>query len=218
MIKISLLRLIVLGCAVPLAAADAPPGWTDLLAGGDLSQWEVVGDGVFHVLSDGTLTGQRDPHLPKSSHDPDQSWLYTKKEFGDFDLHLEYWVRLGGNSGVAIHDQSRARYAHGAEADPNRTPSHLAYEIQIENHADTIHTGAIYRIVNASVGPQKDFDWNSLDIEVRRDGIRTRVNGVPAAEMKGDPHNVPRGPIGLQLHDRSTVILFRNIRIREVAR
>ena len=206
--------LALLASVIP-CSAGAPEGWTDLLAGGDLAQWETVGDGVFHVLSDGTLTGQRDPHLPKATHDPDQSWLFTKQEFGDFDLHLEYWVRLGGNSGVAIHDKTRARYSHGADADPARTPAHVAYEIQIENHADTIHTGSVYKIVDAPLGSQKDFDWNSLDIEVRRDGIRTRLNGVLMAEMKGDPHNVPTGPIGLQLHDRSTLVLFRNIRIRE---
>lgn len=208
--------LLLSGTALRITAAE--PGWTDLLANRDLSQWEVVGDGVFHVLSDGTLTGQRDPHLPKSAHDPDQSWLFTKQEFGDFDLHLEYWVRLGGNSGVAIHDESRARWACGPESDPTRTPAHVAYEIQIENHADRIHTGSVYQIVDAPLGPQKDFDWNSLDIEVRRSGIRTQVNGTLTADMKGDPHHVPRGPIGLQLHDRSTVILFRNIRIREVER
>ena len=57
-----------------------------------LDGWEVIGDGVWHVLSDGTLVGERDlrpvlrdaPFLhPGGSPIGDwlnvQSWLYTKR-------------------------------------------------------------------------------------------------------------------------------------------
>src|SRR5579863_10441709 len=90
--------------------------WKDLLNGKDLTGWEIVGDGVWTVMRDGVLLGQRDTRLPKSPHDPDQSWLYTKAEFGEFDLHVEWWTRLNGNSGVSIRDVSRARYSCGPEA------------------------------------------------------------------------------------------------------
>jgi hypothetical protein len=55
-----------------------------------------------------------------------------------------------------------------------------------------------------------------MDIESRHDMIRVRLNGQPVAESPGDPTRSKTGPIGLQLHDRFTWIMFRNIKIREI--
>lgn len=187
--------------------------WVSLLNGRNLDGWEVVGDGVWTVMRDGTLVGQRD--LRKSEN---QSWLYTKKQFGDFDLHVEWWTRLGGNSGVSILDASRGQYACGPHPDHTRTPSHVGYEIQIDNGVDEYPTGSIYLFAKAKSGLQFDNDWNSLDVETREQVIRVKVNGHAASELAGD-HGRPKvGPIGLQLHDRSSLIMFRNIRIKEIPR
>ena len=56
----------------------------------------------------------------------------------------------------------------------------------------------------------------SLEIESRKDAIRVRLNGQPAAEYPGDPARSLTGPIGLQLHDQFTLVMFRNIRIRQL--
>jgi hypothetical protein len=45
-----------------------------------------------------------------------------------------------------------------------------------------------------------------------------RLNGELVAESPGDPKRSKTGPIGLQLHDENALIMFRNIRIREIAR
>jgi hypothetical protein len=58
--------------------------------------------------------------------------------------------------------------------------------------------------------------WNSLDIESRKSGIKVMVNGQLAAEHPGEPGRPLAGPIGLQLHDQFTFLLFRNIGIREL--
>jgi hypothetical protein len=39
--------------------------------------------------------------------------------------------------------------------------------------------------------------------------IHVRLNGQPLAESPGDPARSKTGPIGLQLHDRFTWIMFR---------
>jgi hypothetical protein len=57
--------------------------------------------------------------------------------------------------------------------------------------------------------------WNSLEIESRDKNIRVRVNGQVVAESPGDPKRPKTGPIGLQLHDQFTLMMFREIRIRE---
>lgn len=196
-----------------LAILLAAPGWRPLFNGKNLDGWEVIGEGVWTVLRDGTLVGQCDPRRP-CAH---QSWLYTKEEFGEYDLYLEFWTRLGGNSGVSIRDTSRARWAVGAEWDPERTPSHIGYEIQISNgYPDRYPTGSIY-LLSAAREPDMRNDWNVLEIESRFDRIRVKLNGKPTAEHPGLPDRPRVGPIGLQLHDSLSLVMFRNIRIREIS-
>lgn len=186
----------------------------NLLNGKNLDGWDVVGEGFWNVLDDGTLVGQRDLSKPTER----QCWLYTKKEFGEYDLHLEYWLRWGGNSGVSIRDTSRAHYAQGQNWDAKRTPSHIGYEIQIANDGDEYPTGSVYLFAKSKSGVQRDFNWNSLDIQSRNNMIRVTLNGQLVAESPGDPARSKTGPIGLQLHDHKTLAMFRNIRIQEMAK
>ena len=183
------------------------------LLNGSLAGWEPIGDGVWTVMRDGTLVGQRDPQ--KADH---QAWLYTSKsDYGEFDLHLEWWTRLGGNSGVSIRDTSRAQYGSGAGWDANRTPAHIGYEIQILNsYRDKYPSGSVYLFDAAKPGHQIENDWNSFDIESRTDGITVKLNEFVVSQFKGDPARSKTGPIGLQLHDGTSVVMFRHIRIKEL--
>ena len=200
-------------CLAIVSVQCSSAAWVTLLNGKNIEGWEIVGEGFWNVMSDGTLVGQRDP--AKSTER--QCWLYTKKEYGEYDLHVEYWLRWGGNSGVSIRDTSRAQYAQGGKWDPKRTPSHIGYEIQIANDGDEYASGSVYLFAKAKTGMQHDFDWNSLDIESRNDHIRVKLNGQVVAESAGDPKRSKTGPIGFQLHDHKAVALFRNIRIQEVS-
>lgn len=197
-----------------LAPGSAAAEWVDLLQNG-LEDWEVIGDGVWGLMKDGTLVGDR---KPKESHD--QAWLYTRRnDYGEFDLSLEYWTRLGGNSGVSIRDHTRAKWAVYPNHDRLKTPARNGYEIQISNgYADKYASGSIYLFATASKNLQKPLDWNLLEIESRNDKIRVRLNGEWVAEHPGDPKRPKTGPIGLQLHDPNSVVMFRNIRIREIRR
>ncbi len=194
-------------------------GWENLLNGKNLDGWEVVGDGLWNVMHDGTLVGQRDLAIKYESHLPvNQSWLYTKKEFGEYDLHVEWWTRHGGNSGVSIRDTSRAIHSLiGPQSDAKLTPAHVGYEIQISNgYKDKYPSGSVYLFDAAKTGSQIPDDWNTFDIEVRDSGIKVSLNGVPVSQYQGEPGRPLKGPIGLQLHDPTTVVMFRNIRIKEV--
>ncbi len=198
-----------------LLSAAAPSSWTPLFNGKNLDGWESIGTGIWTVMSDGTLLGQRDLK-EKLAH---QSWLYTKKEYGQFDLQLDYWTRYGGNSGIAFHDPSRGKWSIDTpEWDPKRTPSHLGYEIQILNEPNVkeFGTGSIYLFEHAKLGVEKMNDWNHMEIQVRANMIRVLVNGQLVAANPGDPNRPKTGPIGLQLHDRSALVMFRHIRIRQV--
>src|ERR1051325_259235 len=90
-------------CMACLWGADGKP----MFNGKNLDGWEVLGDGQWTVMADGALLGQRIADLrkmlapggPLSTPQQfrgwvdTQSWLYTKRnDFGEFDLHLEYWT------------------------------------------------------------------------------------------------------------------------------
>jgi hypothetical protein len=212
-----------------LAAAALPAAdWADLL-GGNLNQWEILGDGIWKVRSDGVLVAYRKPDkdllfssgdavTKKQFHDWDvvQSWIYTKKDYDEFDLHLDFWVRTPGNSGVSIRDPSQAKYGMAHPPDFSKTPSKLGYEIQINSEwPDPWPTGSIYGLAKAKEGAQKSGEWNSLNIESRRGGIKVFVNGELVAEHAGDPKRPATGPIGLQLHDQTSFVMFRNVFLLE---
>jgi hypothetical protein len=195
----------------------------------DLTAWERNGDGIWTVLKDGTLIGQR-PHpsgkTPLGVAFPvdakqyghwlgAQSWLYTKEEFDQFDLHVEYWLPIGGNSGVSIRDSSRGKQSYGPP--PNQTPAHIGYEIQLLDAPTAKNpSGSIYDVAPAPGGLEIRDDWNKMDIESRRGMIRVRLNGKLAAESPGAPGRPLTGPVGLQLHDAFSWVMFRNIRIRVI--
>jgi hypothetical protein len=191
-----------------------PPdlGWKPLFNAKNLDGWEIRGPGVWTVMPDGVLMGQHahpEPTAPfptpgpiDQAHfrDDPQAWLYTKAEFGEFDLHLEYWTPPGDNSGVSIRDRSRA---------------HVGYEIRIvDDDKGKFGSGSVDAFVGAKTGIQRRGEWNSMEIESRNDTIRVRLNGQVVAEYRADPTRSKTGPIGLQLHDQFTLALFRNIRIR----
>lgn len=226
--------LLSLSCtATGQVTPPASPGWRPLFDGKTLEGWEPRGDCHWSVLPDGTLLGQRTAGAAPADSKAyaswlgRQAWLYTKADFGEFDLHLEYWIPAGGNSGVSIRDHSRA---HGAidETDaarpdlaafPKTTPAHIGYEIQIiDDDHEKYPTGSIYSLVPAKTGIHRSGQWNTLEIESRTAGLRVRLNGQIVAEGPGDAARSKTGPIGLQLHDRFSIAMFRNLRIRELKR
>src|SRR4030081_3675678 len=118
--------------AMLMSAQDRP-----LFNGKNLDGWEIRGDGIWTVMKDGTLIGQR-PHpdsspvgefpipLAKSrAWASPQSWLYTvANDFDQFNLHVEYWIPPGGNSGISIRDTWRGRCGPpGAERAFSRSAS-----------------------------------------------------------------------------------------------
>ena len=164
------------------------------------------------------ISGQRDLSLKyEGKPEVNQSWLYTKQEFGEFDLHVEWWTRKGGNSGVSLRDTSRAIHSTiGPQTDKNKTPSHVGYEIQISNgYKDKYPSGSVYLFDVAKTGGQHEDDWNTFDIEVRDSGIKVKLNGELVSQYAGEPGRPLKGPIGLQLHDPTSLVMFRNIRIKQ---
>lgn len=136
--------------------------------------------------------------------------LATNEEFGDFDLHLDFSLPPGCNSGVFLRGR---------------------YEIQLIDSAVRVQgrplkpvqrCGAIY----GQIAPSRDVfkganQWNSLDVRIEGKTVSVRMNGVTiirAAKLKGVNDGELRkgdsstGPIVLQSH-RVTGAKFRNITV-----
>lgn len=211
-------------------------GWKPLFNGKNLDGWGPRGECIWTVMQDGVLLGVRShPQVPETSVDAAwpidkaafhswfmrQAWLYTKREFGEFDLHVEYYTPPKANSGVSLRDRS---WAHGVIGEPDSarpdlaqypktSPAHIGYEIQVIDAGDS---GAVYSFVRPKLGAERMGEWNSMEIESRNERIRVRLNGQLVSEYPGDPARSKVGPIGLQLHDQGTSVMYRNIRIREM--
>jgi len=186
--------------------------WRDITPDVSLRGWENIGAGIWNVTSDRILIGERD--WPNSKH---QAWLYTKNDYGQYDLRFEYWLRHNSNSGISIRDTSRAAFACGDAHIGDKTPSHIGYEIQILAAKSSKNpTGSLYLFQDAKTGFERFGDWNKMEIQVRDNLITVLVNGHKVMEHPGDPKRPKVGPIGLQLHDPHTVVMFRHIEVREV--
>lgn len=180
--------------------------WVELFNGRDLQGWRE--NRFAHEprweVREGILIGKGG-----------QGYLATEKELSDFELTAE--VRISdtgsarGNSGIYIRCQ------------PHRDPAQEyppGYEVQCD-HADRNNpTGSIYNLgvpgARAPMPQVKDGDWFTLRIVAQGNHLRSWVNGKPAADCRDPQNRHPKGYILLQMHHRTGVVEFRNIRAREL--
>lgn len=212
--KILTLTLTIFGTQILWAQTPAPKGAIILFDGKDASKWCHRGNRgeCKWVIKDGYM-----------EVNPGTSDIITKEEFGDFRLHVEFWLpsmteegQGRGNSGV---------YSHGR------------YEIQVlDSFKNPTYPfggcGAIYEQkdpdVNAILPPET---WNTYDITFRaprfnkagevvekpritvfHNGLRIHNNVLieKSSTRSGQDGPQPkRGPILLQNHGNP--IRFRNI-------
>ena len=209
--------LLALSAALPAFAdepePDSPPkGFSKLFNGKDTEGWKAhngkteawtVKKGVLGVNGSG-------------------GWLMTEKEYGDFELRLQYKLPKGGNSGVALRSPRQG------------DPAYTGMEIQIlDDKADVYkniqpwqHTGSIYGVVASKKQPSKPVgEWNSYRITCKGRKVTVELNGTKVVDANLDDHKAKhakthpgilrdKGHIGLQEHGGR--VEFRHIYIKEL--
>ena len=75
-------------------------GWTDLFDGQTLNGWVHLNGSHRYTVEDGAIVG-------RTVAGSRNSFLCTKKEFGDFELELEVMVDSVTNSGIQIRSKVR---------------------------------------------------------------------------------------------------------------
>lgn len=210
-----------------LIAADAPAGFTSLFNGKDLAGWHG-----YNPHSVTKLTGEKkEAMLKKMRDDFAQHWsvkdgeIYnpgtgpyatTDKEYGDFELTLEYNMAPKGDSGV---------YLRGAPQVQIWDPT----DEKAFKHGAQLGSGALWN--NSPGKPGKDplvladkpaGEWNTLRVVMVGARVSVWLNGkqtVDHATMENYYDRkaalAAKGPICLQTH--GAPIRWRNVAIREIA-
>jgi len=193
-------------------AAEGDGGWVSLFNGKDLEGWEQINGKAKYEAKDGAIVGTSVLNSPNS-------FLCTKKKYGDFELEFEVKVDPRLNSGVQIRSESKPEY--------NKGRVH-GYQVEI---AVGGFSGGIYdearrgKFLNAEKPSAevhkllKKEEWNKYRIVCQGDRIQTWVNGVQVTDLRDAM--TPSGFIGLQVHgvgklEDPLVVQWRNLRLREL--
>ncbi len=134
---------------------------------------------------------------------------YAKQPYKDFTLRLEY--KLSGernNSGVFVRFPNPPKSPWDAVNE--------GYEIQIDDYAPPRqHTGAIYSFKSPEKVPTpKPGEWNTYEITVKGQDYTVVLNGEQVNTYKGSRGS--SGFVGLQNHDPTSIVRFRNVRIKSL--
>jgi hypothetical protein len=200
-------------CPAHSADKDAPKGFEALFNGKDLKGWKVNEGGKMEVwgAEKGVLF----------VNGGGGGWLMTEKEYGDFELRLEFKIPEKGNSGVALRSPMKG------------DPAYVGMEIQIlddpwykKNYKDlrnTQLTGSIYDVVPPSKDVTKPAgEWNKYRIVAKGRKVTVELNGTKIVDANLDDHKDKakkhpgllreKGHLGLQSHDGR--VEFRNIYVK----
>jgi hypothetical protein len=195
-----------------LAVLGASGDWIPLFNGTTLEGWEQKNGLARYDVKDGMIVGTS---VPNSAN----SFLCTKKKYGDFELEFEVKVDKELNSGVQIRSESKPDYQNGR-----------VHGYQVEIAVDGF-SGGIYdesrrgKFLNGAEPTAevrqllKENQWNRYRVVCQGNRIQTWVNGIQVTDITDDATST--GFIGLQVHGvgartEPLHVSWRNIKIREL--
>lgn len=200
---------------VPVGAPTPAPegeGWIDLLDETHAPRWKnITDDKEIFEIADGML------HIHGRTFLPLRYVGLSEPPIGDFELHLEYKLAKGCNSGVFLR------------IEPN-DPLRRGFEIQVLDdfgQEPTKHTsGAVYDVVTPMFNLSRPAgEWNSYDITVVGDAVTVVMNGWKVIDTDFAKMGTPLGKFAvpykdlpksgmLALQDHGGEVWYRNIRLK----
>lgn len=225
--KTPLLLAALVSFSLPALAADE----VVLFDGESLDAWEFA-EGAWEIEEDGSLVCRMkdfeadDGSVTKRG----MGYIWTKADYGDFELSLSYKISEGANSGV---------FYRAEKADP----VHRGFEVQLMDDAGFQKThgaldarklnGSFYEGKAPEADPAKPVgEWNTFTLKCEGTRMTCAINGVQVFDVDvndwpeagknpdGSPNKFkvaikdkPRtGRIGLQNHGQ--VVWFKDIRVK----
>jgi len=203
-----LFLIILIALAPALSAKDK--GWVTLYNGKDLTGWQTTGNWL--PQKDGSLLIQ--PREGEKGWQRYSAYLWSKKKYKDFVLHVEYKYPPKGNSGI-----------HFRVGDL-KNPVNTGIEAQVLDsfgkkkvgHHDH---GGIIRTVGASKNmSKKPGEWNTMIVTCKGHHLKVQLNGEQIVDIQLDKTPMKdrplQGYIGFQDHGQPNNLHFRNIKIKEL--
>ena len=185
--KRNLFMLILLFLTTSMVAQE----WEPLFNGKNLSGWKKLNGKAEYQIKDNAIIGISKMGEPNT-------FLVTKKNYGDFILEFQFKVDDGLNSGVQFRSESYKEFnngrVHGYQFEIDPSPRAWSGGIY-----DEARRGWLYCITNPE--SQKAFKnnaWNKARIEAYGNSIRTWINDIPCANIWDDV--TTSGFIALQVH------------------
>ena len=168
--------------------------WKVILDGTTLKGWDVVGDANWSV-ADGAVQATKGAG----------GYLVTPGLYGDFEFSTEIWVSDDANSGVFVRSE-----------DPKNITAMNAYEVNVYDKRpdQSYRTGAIVDVAKPMVQVNAGGRWNTLEITARGSRIQVTMNGMKTVDIEDKSH--ARGAVALQYGQGSSMVRFRNVRIRSL--
>ena len=185
--------------------------WEPLFNGKNLKGWERLNGTAEYKVKDGVIIGT-------TCDSKVNTFLATKKTYGDFILEFEFKFDPALNSGVQFRSLSLPEYkngrVHGYQFEMD--PTARAWSGGIYDEARRMW---LYPMTFNQAGQKalKNNEWNKARIECFGPAMRTWINGIPCANLWDDM--TLEGFIALQVHAvkgeelYGKQIMWRDIRI-----
>jgi len=173
-------------------SATAQDGWETLFNGKDFSNFEQLNGDATYKIENGEMIGVSKLKTPNS-------FMCTKKKYGDFILEFEVFVENGLNSGVQFRSisnkEDRDGRVHGYQCEIETSSRKWAGGIY-----DEARRGWLYPLTRNAKGRNAFVpgEWNHYRIEAIGPYIRTWINKVQCANLVDDM--TAEGIIGFQVH------------------
>ena len=216
-----LLALAGAATLITAATADHHGGWHTLFGPEtkNLDDWVVKSGFATYEIKDGAILGT-------TAEGSGNSFLCTKKLYGDFELTFEVKCDSRLNSGVQV--RSTLKNPEGKHGGRINGP-----QVEIEASGEKgAESGYIYgEAAGGWLTPEgrrkphkhfKDGEWNTYKIVAKGPRIQTWINGVAIEDLTHEAifKTHPKGHIGLQVHGIGKkagpmTVQWRNIKIKE---
>ena len=204
--------LLCLSFILLVGLLQAQDGWQELFNGTDLDNFTQLNGNAEFRIQDYAIVGVSKLGTPNS-------FLATKKAYGDFILEFEVLVDNGLNSGVQFRSESKADYKDGRVH---------GYQCEIETSArkwaggiyDEARRAWLYPLSRNEKGRQAFVpgQWNHYRIEAIGPYLRTWINGIQCANLVDNLTS--EGFIAFQVHSigdkalEGKKVRWKNIKIK----
>lgn len=173
-----------------------------LFNGKDLNGWEVFGDVLASVDTEGNLVIESGPNKQ-------YGYLATRQYYDNFDLTCEFKQIANGNSGLFFHSIiENGDHVNGwqCEVAPKDHDTAGIYESYGRGWLSQIPANLEYAL--------QEGQWNTLRLQVKDGEVHTWLNEVPMSSLADNKIGNAQGRIALQVHDGGGIkVLWRNLKL-----